>query len=124
MANPNRGEVSFDAGEKTYTLALQINEWAAIERKFDIASGRLIQEFMEFDKPEKVRFGVLRSLLWGCLRRHHREDFDDPDEVGALINVVGVVSAMNAVSSALAAAQPPKRGDEAAPNPPKQKRRP
>jgi hypothetical protein len=109
MANPHRGEVELKAGEKTYTLALQINEWAAIERRFKVSGGQLIGEVVAMlSNPKSFRFGAAIELLWGCLRRHHKDEFLNEDDVGNLINEIGLNATTAAIVAALNASKSEK----------------
>jgi hypothetical protein len=123
MENPERGEASFSAGDKTYITALQHNEWCAIERKEKLPAGQIISEFMQFSNPEKISFWMTRIMLWGCLQRHYKAEFPEPEDVGLLIDSIGMEAAMEAISGALAAGQPKPAKGGSSPNPQQQKRR-
>jgi len=72
MANPERGEVDLEIGGKVYTLALGIGALTEIQKVVHTANKRVTM-FEVLDGAVRGDVEYLVVLLWGGLRRHHRE---------------------------------------------------
>lgn len=68
MANPHRGEVAIKVGDKDYTLRLSINAIAEIENLLDLGVNEIAAKL---GRPDKIRIGHLRAIVWGALNEHH-----------------------------------------------------
>lgn len=104
MANPHRGEVSFDVAGKTYTLSYSINALCELEEAADLSVNQVAALF---DKPDRIRLTQARLLFWAGLRDHHPEV--TVIEAGALMNDFGVIDALGLVAQAFASAFPEAR---------------
>jgi hypothetical protein len=72
MANRERGEVSLKAGDKTYTLVLDIDAMCALEDLFSTPEQEV--SFPEvLAKVQRDSTRHLRAFLWALLQRHHPE---------------------------------------------------
>lgn len=107
MANPSRGEVALQAGDKTYTLKLGTNALSSLTGTLSMG--------MEEIRGALIagRIDVIRAVLWAALLKEHKLDLiqtgDVMDEAG--FDVVG-----QAIGEALKLAFPDAKPDE---NPPK-----
>jgi hypothetical protein len=97
MANPHKGEVALEAGERTYTLRLSINAIAEIEDLLDTGFGELVSRL---GAGEQFRLGTLRVVLWGGLRKHHKGL--SLDDAGEIIGEAGIAATTEAISKAIA----------------------
>lgn len=92
--NPVKGEVSFVADERTYTLKFSIDAICALEAE---TSKGIIALTTDLQNPEKMTITVARQILWAGLREHH------PDitlkEAGELIPLAGGLSAIMALTA-------------------------
>ncbi len=93
MANPARGEVPLQVGDKTYTLLWGTTAQCAVE-------GVLKMGFAEM-APMLDRVTVARALLWACLLRHHK--FSAPEEIDDLMDEIGLEVVRDAVVRAITA---------------------
>lgn len=96
MANPHRGEVTFEVDGKSYTLMLNTNAICELEAEMNKGIDEIAMSM--------TRLSTLRGMLWAALRAHHPEV--TLPEAGAMIDKVRRTSAMKAVNDALAAAFP------------------
>jgi len=102
MANRERGEASFQAGDKTYTLQFSINAFCEIEAEIDKS---IVIVMNEMANPATMRIATARVVLWGGLRRHHPNV--TIEEAGELIDAAGgLIPVMNTVTEAVNAAFP------------------
>ena len=70
MANKERGEVAFEAGDKTYTLRFSIDAMCQMEE----ATGKgVVAITQEFADPGKIRMATARAALWAALHEAHPE---------------------------------------------------
>lgn len=98
MANPYRGETSFDVGGKTYTLQFNSNACAELEDLLARGIVSIVQEIMSWStEPERISLKLFRALLWAGLRKHHRGMTvemagDLLDEAGGMLALMPPVS--------------------------------
>lgn len=106
MANPQRGEVSFDAGGKTYTLHYSANALCELEDLLDKGIIELTTEMQGWEKnPGKIRFKTIRAMFWAGLRDHHPEI--DVAGAGELVtNAGGILGAVDLIGRAFGVAFP------------------
>lgn len=113
MANPHRGTVSLQAGDRTYTLSFSVNALCELEDR----TGRTIQELANaLNATEGVSIKMVRDLVWGALRDHHGDT--DIAAVGEIMDAAGLQNVVEAVGKALKLAFPDAKGG---PNPRKAK---
>lgn len=101
MANPHRGEVSFDADGTLYTLHFSTNAFCELEAEMGVG---LMQIAALLDKPEKLSMQNLRLLFWAGLRDRH------PDisltDAGRIMDAFGMLDAIQLAAKAFEAAFP------------------
>jgi hypothetical protein len=68
ITNPEKGDVSFAVGEKTFTL--RYNHLALVKLETTLNRG-LVQVIGEISSPEKMRLATMIALLWAGLQKHH-----------------------------------------------------
>jgi len=95
MLNPQKGDVSFQVGDKTYMLRYSHLALIQLENKLDKS---LMTVIAEMSDVEKLRIGTVVAILWAGLQKHHpKMSYDDAaallDEVeggaSAVIEVIG-----------------------------------
>lgn len=96
MANPYRGEVNLQAGDKTYTLVYTINALCDVEE-----ANPGVNILSDFSKISNIRLMALAGL-----KKYHPEI--TKANVGDLLQEVGLEEAKIAISEAIARAFPPK----------------
>lgn len=105
MANPHRGSVSLQAGDRTYTLSYSTNALCELEDR----TGKTIQVLANaLNSPEGVSLKMVRDLVWGALRDHH--EGADIQTAGGIIDTAGLPDVMEAIGQALRAAFPDAKG--------------
>lgn len=70
MANPHRGEVTFEADGKQWTLAYSINALCVLEDALGMGIGEVVERF---GNVQKLRLNTVRAVLWAGLNDHHPE---------------------------------------------------
>lgn len=109
MANPHVGELSFDAGGKTYTLHYRHGALVELEEILDQGIVGIMNEVQGWkDHPDRMRLKTVRAILWAGLLDHHpqfREKGSNPDlhegleSVGDLmVEIEGGVGAVMAMT--------------------------
>jgi hypothetical protein len=106
MANPHKGELSFEADGKTYTLVYSNNALVELEDKLNRGIVDLTTEMSLWAQdPTKIRLGLLRAVFWAAFIEHHPEV--DLKAAGELITKVGGVAEVTSlVGEAFARAFP------------------
>jgi len=111
MANPHRGEASFEVDDKTYRLRFSWN--AAAE--FEEPAGRSFYDAADALAAGRLSVRTLRAMLWAGLQEHH------PGltlrDAGVLIERIGQVEAWGLVRRAIEYFFPPSEA-AASPDPP------
>ena len=100
MANRTRGEVSFKAGDATYTLQFSINAICDLEEALDLP----VEQIAEMFDGGSVRMRDVRTFIWAGLREHH-PDIEER-EAGRIATEVGVDAVIEKVGEAFRAAFP------------------
>ena len=101
MANPERGEYSFDANGKTWKLKGDVNAMCAIEG----VTGRHINDVLaRLQNQALLTLTLARAVVWAALQHHH------PDttikDAGDLMQALGADEAMAFAVKAVVAAFP------------------
>jgi hypothetical protein len=94
MANPARGEITFEAQGKTWTLVYTVNAICDLEEQ----TGQSIAELGAMLSGAKPMTGM-RALFWGGLRKHHPEV--TLEGAGDLVQDIGSKEAVRLFSEAL-----------------------
>jgi hypothetical protein len=92
MANPERGEVSFEHEGKTYTLVMNTMALAKLQRHFNTkdAGGRdVIADIEEIDRLIKARsLDHIVASFWAALQKYHPE-IATVEQAAELVDVAG-----------------------------------
>lgn len=110
MANAHRGEVALG----DYTVSFSVNALADLEGELDMPVAKIAETM---NKPENVRIGTVRALLWAGLQDNHDVDLK---AAGRIATEVGIPAAMEAIGKAFSLAFPDAEGEKSA-RPPKAK---
>ncbi|CAI2936037.1 GTA-gp10 family protein [Aminobacter niigataensis] len=101
MANPHRGSVALQAGDRAYTLSYSVNAICELEAELDKPVTEIVASIQD---PRQLRLSSVRVLVWAGLRDHH------PDltvqEAGTIITDAGIQTAVNKVGDAFKLAFP------------------
>jgi hypothetical protein len=101
MANPVRGSVALQAAERAYTLSFSINALCELEEQL---GQPIAQIATTLGKPEEIRLGTVRALVWAATRDHHPEI--DLKSAGDVIDAAGVQDVMAVIGKAFQLAFP------------------
>ena len=93
MANKFKGDVSFDAGEKTYTMRFSANALCEIEDALGMGVNAVATQLAN---PESMRLKMVRVVFWAGLRDHHPEI--TLHQAGEIITDVSLTKSMALVS--------------------------
>lgn len=105
MANPHRGSVALQVGDRAYTLSFSVNALCELEDHLDQPVARIAGAL---NKPDEIRIGTVRALVWAALRDHHEEM--TIKDAGALATEAGVPAVMDAIGKAFKLAFPEAQG--------------
>lgn len=106
MSNPHRGEVEIEAGDKTYTLVLDINAICELEELL----GKSVAEIGR----DMGRIVYMRAVLWAGLKAKHPVTLE---EAGKILQEASVPLAAVKIKEAMALAFPPSNSKGSARNP-------
>ncbi len=95
MANKLKGEVSFQSGEKTYTMRFSANALCELEDALEMGVNTVATQLAN---PESMRLKMVRVVFWAGLRDHHPEI--TLHQAGEIITDVSLTAAMGLVSKA------------------------
>jgi hypothetical protein len=106
VSNPIKGETSFVADGKTFTLKYSSDAGVQLEDALDKGIIEIVAELQSWQKnPSKVRLGFIRSMFWAGLRDHHPEV--DLKAAGDLMSAAGgLPGAFTLIGAAIAEAFP------------------
>ena len=102
MANKERGEVSFEALGKSWTM--KIGTGAMCEMEDTLGKG--ISEISQELSGKSVKLSLLRTIFWASLQRHHAGT--TLQECEDIIDEIGVAEAGPLIGKAFQAAFPKK----------------
>ncbi len=103
MANQERGEVSFEADGKTWTMKIGTGAMCEIEAE----TGKSISEVGQaLENPKTASLTLMRAVFWGSLQ--HRHDQLTIRECNELIDDVGVQRVGELIGQAFQLAFPKK----------------
>jgi len=101
MGNAAKGEVSFDAAGKTWTLRFGTNAICALETALGMGFAAALALLSD---GTKVRVATIRSLVWAGLSGAH-DDLTE-EQAGELIDAIGIAKAGTLISEAVTLAFP------------------
>lgn len=107
MANPHRGSVALQAGDRAYTLSFSVNALCELE---DALEQPVAQIANALNDPDTVRLTTVRALVWAALRDHH-EDVTLKG-AGEIITDAGMPACMEAIGKAFKLAFPEQEAKE------------
>lgn len=103
MANQNRGEVTFDAKGKTWTLQFTTNAMCEVEDAFEKS---IVEVANDLQSEAGVKIKSIRTLfkigIGGC---------DSVEQAGDLMDAVGIQAAGELLGKAFSAAFPDADGE-------------
>jgi len=70
LANKNKGEVSFEANERSYTMRFSANALCELEDVLNMGVNDVAEQM---SKPKNLRIKTVRGIFWAGLRDHHPE---------------------------------------------------
>lgn len=111
MANPHRGSVALQAGDRAYTLSFSVNAICELETELDKPVSEIIAGIQD---PKQLRLSSVRALVWAALRDHHEEV--TIKDAGLIATDAGIQAAVEKVGEAFKLAFPEAKGRA---NPPK-----
>lgn len=106
MGNPLRGEASFEALGREWTLRFNTNALC----EFEEAAGVPVSSI-----GSGLGMKQLRALIWAGLGFHHRRNRGGLDNVGLMVDEVGAQEIAEVVMRAMTAAFPKVEGDASPP---------
>lgn len=113
MANRERGEVSFEASGKTWTMKFDTNAMCEIE---DLTGKGIAEVGRLLGNEKTASMTLMRAVFCGALQAHH--EGTSLRDAGSLIDEIGAPQAGKLIGDAFQAAFP-KAAKEGAARPPK-----
>lgn len=110
MSNRNRGDISFEANGKTWTMKIGTQAMCEIEgvtSKTIAEVGRLLGD------ENTASISLMRAVFWGALQAHH--EGVTLKQAAEVIDGVGMAEAGRLIGEAFQAAMPQKKGGDARP---------
>lgn len=101
MANPHRGSVAIQVGDRAYTLAFTVNALCELE---DVLGKPVAKIADGLSDPNNVRMSTVRALLWAGLQDHHPGT--DLKAAGLIASEAGIPVVMEAIGKAFSLAFP------------------
>lgn len=95
MANKFKGDVSFESGDKTYTMRYSANALCELEDALDMGVNAIATRLAN---PESMRWKMVRVVFWAGLRDHHQEI--TLHQAGEMITDISATAAMELISKA------------------------
>lgn len=99
--NPHKGDVAFEAGERSYTLRFSTNAIVVMEDHFDMGVNKISALLSDADN---LRIGHVRAVFWAGLTDHHAGV--KLQEVGPIIDAIGQARAVELIALAFTRAYP------------------
>lgn len=115
MANPHRGSVALQAGDRAYTVSFSINALCELEAHLGVPIAQIAEGM---NSPEKVKLQDVRAVLWAGLQDNH--EGLTIKEAGEAATLAGLPACMDAIGKAFELAFP-QQEDDAKARPPKAK---
>lgn len=109
MANKQRGEVSFEADEKTWTMKIDTNAMCEIE---ELAGKPIAEVGQLLANPKTASMQLIRTVFLGSLKHYH--DGLGVREVGEIMDDIGIAKAIELIGEAFSMAIPQEKKGKAA----------
>lgn len=95
MANRFKGEVTFEAGEKSYTMRFSANALCELEDAIGMGVNSVAIQLAD---PASLRLKMVRAVFWAGLRDHHPEI--TLLQAGEIVTDLSLTKSMEMVSKA------------------------
>lgn len=99
MPNPLRGEAVLEAGDKTYTLVMDINALCLAEEELGMSIDEILARYSGGTSAT-----IVRALLWAALQVNHECSVE---QTGQIMTEAGFVQSKTALEKAILVAMPP-----------------
>ncbi|MDW9877325.1 hypothetical protein GOC31_20850 [Sinorhizobium meliloti] len=116
MANPNRGSVALQVGDRVYTLSYSINALCELE---DLLEKPVAEIVKAIQTPAELRMSSVRAIIWAGLQDHH--EGLTVKEAGQIASEAGMQAALAKAGEAFRLAFPAPAEGGAKANPRKAK---
>lgn len=114
MANPHRGSVALQAGDRAYAISFSINALCELEDALDKPVSEIVALIQD---PARMRLSSVRVLLWAGLRDHHKNDVETVEQAGEIATDAGLKVAVEKIGEAFKLAFPAAKEGKAKANP-------
>lgn len=104
MANVLKAESTFEVGERTFTMCIDVNAFCEIEDVLGLDLPGLYSALQR-----QISLKLVRGMLYGMLHKHHRLTLD---QTGELLAELGLDRATELVQELAAKAIPEEDEDE------------
>lgn len=105
MANREKGEVSFEASGKTWTLKMGTNAWCLVEGELKVDMSKIDLEDLSMTR--------VRVFVWAALSHYHLGV--TLEQTGELMDEIGMAKSVQLLTEALALQAPEAKADSARP---------
>lgn len=105
MANREKGEVSFEASGKTWTLKMGTNAWCLVESELGVDMSKIDLNDLSMTRT--------RVFFWATLRHHHKDV--SVEQAGELMDDIGTARSVQLMTEALALQAPEAKAGDARP---------
>lgn len=107
LSAPATGVVPFDAADQTWKLRFSVNAMVLLERAVEGWTDDAQAELNKLLDPSRgdPQMRTVRAAVWAALQEHHPDLTQD--DVGHLIDYVGLVRAGSLLQQAITLAFPP-----------------
>lgn len=106
MTNSVKGEVTLNReGKEPFTLAMTFNALVSLEDDLNLPINEIANNLGD---TAKFRLGLLRKVFHSALKEHHPDMSEE--NVGKLIQEIGITTAVAKMQEAFAAAFPKQGG--------------
>ncbi|NSX92651.1 GTA-gp10 family protein [Agrobacterium tumefaciens] len=106
MANPHRGHVPLQAGDREYRISYGINSLCELEEAFGKSIQKIIDE--DISDGKDIRMSSVRKIVWAGLID---QDSDMTlKDAGDIADLAGIPACMAAIGKAFALAFPEAKG--------------
>ena len=111
MVNTQRGEVLLQVGDDSYTLESTSDALCQIE---SVLGCSILKTMNEMSNPDTASLTNLRAMLWGLLRKHHK-NMTLIQAGDLIVPAGGMIEVLKKINDAMAVAFPPPKDDDGPP---------